>query len=217
MLGAAGPHAPRKPHSADEPRPEWHQAAPSSARAGQASAPRPASAEPGSTASDEARGRGGCTKTQGCSEPQGTTVGRGPRAGYTQDPPIPSGKGPPSEVRPPITPGTLCRAALCGQAQPPRAGSQPRQGASWRRVCASGGWPSGVCPSITDGVPSLSNPPRRQGHRCGLPTAPQLCPQLLQDRVPTSNQGAVSIVGFPTSPGSHCPGPSSDSEPAPSL
>lgn len=32
-----------------------------------------------------------------------------------------------------------------------------------------------------------------------------------------SNQGAVSIVGFPTAPGSHCPGPSSDSEPTPSL
>lgn len=60
-----------------ETRPERHWAAPSSARAGQASAPHPVSAEPGTTASGEARGWGGCTKTQRCSEPQGTMVGRG--------------------------------------------------------------------------------------------------------------------------------------------
>lgn len=72
-------------------------------------------------------------------------------------------------------------------------------------------------PASLTGRQAFPTPPGRQGHRCGLPTAPQLCPQLLQDRVPMSNQGAVSIVGFPTAPGSHCPGPSSDSEPTPSL
>lgn len=108
-------------------------AAPSSARAGQASAPDPVSAKPGTTASDEARGRGGCQRPRGVQSHRGPwwagdALGLGSQGSVHPDPPIPSGKGSPSEGKPPITPGTLCRGALWAQAQPPRAGSKPGGG-----------------------------------------------------------------------------------------
>ena len=111
MLGAAtGPPAPWKCHT-DEPWPEWQWAAP---------LPPPRLCRAWHHTSGEARGWGRCTKTQRCSEPQGTMVGPGSLGSVHPDPPIPSGKGPPSEGKPPCHPGDPVQSCpLCTSTAPP--------------------------------------------------------------------------------------------------
>lgn len=114
------------------------QTSPGQSGSGQHLCPHPVSAEPGTTPVVRQGGGAGARRPRGVQSHRGPWWDRGPWARSTQTLPSLQEKARPLRANPPSPRGPRAELPSVHKHSPPRAGSKPRQGASWGRVCALG-------------------------------------------------------------------------------